>query len=57
LTALFGIEMLNNGLMIGYSYDFELSPLMKYNSGSHEVTVRYCFDLSVDRSPSKVQEH
>ena len=52
LTALFGIEMMN-GLMIGYSYDFELSPLMKYNSGSHEVTVRYCFDLSVDKSPQK----
>jgi len=52
LTALFGIEMLN-GIMIGYSYDFELSPLLKYNSGSHEVTVRYCFDLSVDKSPQK----
>jgi type IX secretion system PorP/SprF family membrane protein len=52
LTALIGIEMLN-GIMIGYSYDFELSPLLKYNSGSHEVTVRYCFDLSVDRSPQK----
>ena len=52
LTALFGIEMMN-GIMIGYSYDFELSPLLKYNSGSHEVTVRYCFDLSVDKSPQK----
>jgi len=52
LTALVGIEM-NNGLKIGYSYDFELSPLMKYNSGSHEITVRYCFDLSVDKSPQK----
>lgn len=52
LTALFGVELLN-GILIGYSYDFELSPLLKYNSGSHEVTVRYCFDLSVDRSPQK----
>jgi len=52
LSALFGIELLN-GLRIGYSYDFELSPLLNYNSGSHEVNVRYCFDLSVDRSPSK----
>ena len=52
LTALVGIEMLN-GIKIGYSYDFELSPLLKYNSGSHEVTVRYCFDLSVDKSPQK----
>ncbi len=52
LTAMFGIELLN-GIMIGYSYDFELSPLLKYNSGSHEVTVRYCFDLSIDKSPQK----
>jgi len=52
LTALVGIEMLN-GIKIGYSYDFELSPLLKYNSGSHEITVRYCFDLSVDKSPQK----
>jgi len=52
LTALFGIELMN-GIKIGYSYDFELSPLLKYNSGSHEVTVRYCFDLSVDKSPQK----
>jgi len=52
MSALFGIEMMN-GIKIGYSYDFELSPLMNYNSGSHEVTVRYCFDLSVDKSPQK----
>jgi len=52
ITALFGIELMN-GIKIGYSYDFELSPLLKYNSGSHEVTVRYCFDLSVDKSPQK----
>ncbi len=52
LTALFGIELMN-GIKLGYSYDFELSPLLKYNSGSHEVTVRYCFDLSVDKSPQK----
>ena len=54
VTALFGVELLN-GINIGYSYDFELSPLLKYNSGSHEVTVRYCFDLSLDRSPQKYE--
>ncbi|HDS07303.1 MAG TPA: type IX secretion system membrane protein PorP/SprF [Bacteroides sp.] len=54
LTALVGVELLN-GIMVGYSYDFELSPLLKYNSGSHEVTVRYCFDLGIDRSPQKYE--
>lgn len=53
-SALFGIELLN-GIRVGYSYDFELSPLLKYNSGSHEITVRYCFDLSLDRSPQKYE--
>lgn len=52
ISALVGIDLMN-GLGIGYSYDFELSPMMGYNSGSHEVTVRYCFDLSVDKSPQK----
>ena len=53
-TALVGIELLN-GIRVGYSYDFELSPLLKYNSGSHEITIRYCFDLSLDKSPQKYE--
>jgi hypothetical protein len=54
MSALLGIELLN-GIMVGYSYDLELSPLLKYNSGSHEITVRYCFDLSLDKSPQKYE--
>ncbi|MEN8156004.1 MAG: type IX secretion system membrane protein PorP/SprF [Bacteroidota bacterium] len=52
LSALFGIELMN-GLKIGYSYDIGLTAIQNYNSGSHEVTVRYCFDLSIDKSPQK----
>lgn len=54
VSTLFGIEMLN-GIRVGYSYDIELSPLFKYSSGSHEITVRYCFDLSLDKSPEKYE--
>ncbi|MDF1571712.1 MAG: type IX secretion system membrane protein PorP/SprF [Bacteroidales bacterium] len=54
VSALFGIELMN-GIKVGYSYDIELSPLFKYSSGSHEVTVRYCFDLSLDKSPQKYE--
>jgi len=54
VSALFGIELLN-GIRVGYSYDIELSPLFKYSSGSHEITVRYCFDLSLDKSPQKYE--
>ncbi|MCF8225865.1 MAG: type IX secretion system membrane protein PorP/SprF [Bacteroidales bacterium] len=54
ISALFGVELLN-GIRVGYSYDVELSPLVKHSSGSHEITVRYCFDLSLDKSPQKYE--
>ena len=54
ISALFGIELMN-GIKVGYSYDIELSPLFKYSSGSHEVTVRYCFDLRMDKTPEKIE--
>jgi type IX secretion system PorP/SprF family membrane protein len=54
VSALFGIELMN-GIRVGYSYDVELSPMIKHSSGSHEITVRYCFDLSLDRSPQKYE--
>lgn len=54
VSALFGIELLN-GIKVGYSYDIDLSPLFKFSSGSHEITVRYCFDLSLDKSPQKYE--
>jgi len=53
-SVLAGIELLN-GIKVGYSYDIELSRLFKYSSGSHEITVRYCFDLSLDKSPQKYE--
>ena len=54
VSVLAGIELLN-GIRVGYSYDIELSPIFKYSSGSHEFTVRYCFDLSLDKSPQKYE--
>ncbi|MGA9639195.1 PorP/SprF family type IX secretion system membrane protein [Flavobacterium sp.] len=41
-TAMAGIQ-LSQGLFIGYSYDFETTKLSYYNSGSHEIFLR--FDL------------
>ncbi|MFZ4060165.1 MAG: type IX secretion system membrane protein PorP/SprF [Bacteroidia bacterium] len=32
-------------LQIGYSYDLNTSRLSSYNSGSHEISIRYCIDL------------
>ncbi len=54
VSALFGVELLN-GIKVGYSYDVELSSLIKHSSGTHEITVRYCFDLSLGKSPQKYE--
>lgn len=35
---------LNKQLMVGYSYDFSVSSLGSYNTGSHEIIISYDFD-------------
>lgn len=42
ISALAGFQI-NDGLFIGYAYDADTSKLSRYNSGSHEVFMR--FDL------------
>lgn len=39
-TAIAGIQ-LNDEIFIGYGYDFETTKLSNYNSGSHEIFLRY----------------
>lgn len=34
-----------NGLQMSYSYDINTSRLSPFNSGTHEVVLRYCFSL------------
>lgn len=52
IVGMLGVELFN-GVKIGYSYDFTVSKIGKYSSGSHEFTIGYCFDLSLDRTPQK----
>jgi len=40
VSALAGFQV-SEGLFIGYGYDYETTRLQKYNSGSHEVFLRY----------------
>ncbi len=40
ISALTGFQI-NDALFIGYSYDFETTKLNNYNSGSHEIFLRY----------------
>lgn len=51
-TALVGFKLFKR-LQVGYSYDYLLSPLGKYSSGSHEVHLNYSFSLKRDRTPAK----
>lgn len=39
-TAMAGIQV-SDGLLVGYSYDFDTTSLENYNSGSHEIFLRF----------------
>ncbi|MEG2556661.1 MAG: type IX secretion system membrane protein PorP/SprF [Odoribacter sp.] len=43
-----GLE-LKNGIMVGYSYDWNVSDVGKYTGGSHEVTLSYSFGLKLGK--------
>jgi type IX secretion system PorP/SprF family membrane protein len=42
VSALFGLQ-LSRQLLFGYSYDYTLTPLQTYNSGTHEISLRFNF--------------
>ena len=52
VVGIVGVELFN-GIRVGYSYDFDFSKLNTVSNGSHELTVGYCFDLSMEKSPQK----
>jgi type IX secretion system PorP/SprF family membrane protein len=41
------------GLKIGYSYDFPVTTMMKYQQGTHEILLNYCFKIGVEKAPQK----
>ena len=46
IVPMLGIH-LSFGMSIGYSYDIPLGGnSYRYNTGSHEIMVRYCFNVS-----------
>jgi type IX secretion system PorP/SprF family membrane protein len=51
LNALIAVHPLPQ-LRIGYSYDYNLSTLRKYNAGSHEISVNYMFNYYKKRITS-----
>lgn len=47
LSGLVGFQ-LSEGFMVGYAYDWETTELNSYNSGSHEIFLRWEFKSSKD---------
>lgn len=50
IVPMIGVHLLN-GLSVGYSYDIGVSKLS--SKGSHEIMVRYCFNLGLTKNPTK----
>ncbi|MEO8146397.1 MAG: type IX secretion system membrane protein PorP/SprF [Bacteroidia bacterium] len=48
VAAIIGLQI-NRQLRIGYSYDYTLTGLQDYNSGSHEFTLGYDFSFDKNR--------
>lgn len=52
IGGLVGVNLFN-GLHIGYSYDYPLSGIRHYTSGSHEIVLGYSFSLIRERKPQQ----
>jgi len=52
ITGMIGAKLFK-WVKVGYSYDFAVSEIMRYNEGSHEIMVGFCFDAESDKSPEK----
>ncbi len=52
VIALLGLELLN-GLKLGYAYDITTSDVRKHSDGTHEIFLRYCFEISVPQYTQK----
>lgn len=50
IVPMIGIHLLN-GISVGYSYDIGLSKLT--TKGSHEIMVRYCFNMDISKPAGK----
>lgn len=47
---------ITNELKVGYSYDITMTNIAKYSNGSHEILLKYCFDLG-GRKPSMLNRN
>jgi type IX secretion system PorP/SprF family membrane protein len=47
IAPMFGVKLLKDkNLRVGYSYDYTLSKIKGYSTGTHEIMVGYCMDIN-----------
>lgn len=52
IIGMFGLELFED-VKVGYAYDFTTTALREYGSGSHELMIRYCFEIVREKIPEQ----
>lgn len=53
IAPMLGVKLLKDkSLKIGYSFDYTLSKLKGYTSGTHEIVLSYCFNIKKQKTPT-----
>ncbi len=52
IVGMLGLELFKD-VQVGYSYDFETTKIRSYSFGSHEVMLRYSFELFKEKLPEQ----
>lgn len=53
VAPMLGVRLLKDkNLKIGYSYDYTLSKIKGYSSGTHEIMIGYCMELGKAKPPT-----
>ena len=52
IVPMVGVHLIN-GISFGYSYDVVLTKIGSYQSGSHELMIRYCFNIKGGNTPGR----
>ncbi len=53
IAPMLGVKLLKDkSLKIGYAFDYTMSKLKGYTSGTHEIMLSYCFNIKKQKSPT-----
>lgn len=53
IAPMLGVKLLKDkSLKIGYAFDYTMSKLKGYTSGTHEIMLSYCFNIKKQKTPT-----